>query len=172
MPDQLNEQAPAGELFNTPVAFQHGDKTYQSRKLTTAEIDEFCAWLERQAVSKAWYGSADLPPEGREAAMRAANAMAAAGAYRVGGEGYLEAMRQPAAGAYLLYLGLRNEHPDLTLDDCNAMFLAKAEERWRDALRGLDPGNGSGGRGRSSGPSKASSPGSPKKASRRKPRAV
>lgn len=158
---------PPGELFNTPVEFEYKGVRYKSRRLELAEIDEFCLWLERQATEKAWYGSANLPPEARQEVLRVSGVNLGSQCFRVGGEGYLKALSQPAAGAYLLYLGLRKEHPELTADDCTAMYFAEYDRRARDALEVLGRPNSSGGRGASSGPSKASSRGSRKKGSRR-----
>ncbi len=164
------DTADPAELLNLPVEFPHDGKTYKSRRLDIAEIAEFCSWLEQKATEKAWYGTANLPPEARSAVLEANAVTLGSGSFRVGGSGYLHALTQPEPGAYLLYLGLRNEHPDLTLDDCAAMFLAKYEERVRDALRGLGSPNSSGGRKGSSGPWKASSRSSKKKASRSRKR--
>lgn len=170
MSDPPDPTPSPAELLNIPVAFTHGDKTYKSRQLDLGEIGEFCAWLEQQAVTRSWFSSKELPDEARMAVMDSVNRQVGVGAFRVGGIGYLQALTQPECGAYLLYLGLRNEHPDLTQDDCTTMFLAEYERRAKDALRSLGHPNASGGRKGSSGPSKASSPSARKKASRRRKR--
>ena len=158
------------ELLALPVEFEHGGKKYKSRRLDLAGVGEFCAWLERQSLEKAWFGSANLSPDARESVLKAANENVAAGVFQVGGSGYLKALTQAAPGAYLLYLGLRDEYPELTLDDCTTMFLAEYDRRARDALEGLGHPNSSGDREASSGPPSKSSPSSRKKASRRRKR--
>ena len=162
---------PPGELFNTPVEFEYKGTRYKSRQLTNDEIGEFCSWLEQQALEKAWLRSSNLPAEAREAIVGTVTGKIAGGAYRVGGPVFLDVTwDNPTveAGAYQLYLTLRNEHPDLTLDDCVEMHYARSVERARENIRrGLHLGNSSGGRGASSGPSKVSSRSSRKKGSGR-----
>ena len=164
----MSEPDDPAALLNVPVEFLHGGKAYKSRKLDLLGVAKFCSWLEQRATEAAWRTSADLPAGGREAVLAAANQDIAAGVYRPGGAGYMKALAQPEAGAQLLYLSLQEDHPDLTPAECQEMFLAKLDERARDALRAVgDSPKGSGGRKASSGPSGASSRSSKKKASRR-----
>lgn len=170
----MTDDPTAADLFNTPAEFDFKGVRYAARKLTTAEIGEFSAWLESRAVEAAWQRSENLPAAARDAIVKAAVAGIAAGVYQPGGQVFLDVtLFNPtaAAGAYQLYLTLRNEHPDLTLDDCGEMYMAEAARRAVENLRrGAADSKPSGDRKGSSGPPGKSSRSSRKKGSGRKKR--
>jgi hypothetical protein len=175
MSDEQGDPSPTpADLFNTPVEFDFKGTKYRGRKLTNDEIGEFCTWLEGRAMEAAWLRSENLPAAARDVILKAAIASIAAGMYQTGGQVFLDVtLFNPtaAAGAYQLYLTLRNEHPDLTLDDCSEMYMAEASRRAVENLRrGTLDSKPSGGRKGSSGPSGKSSRSSRKKGSGRKKR--
>lgn len=112
------------KLLNQPETIEFEGKAFKLRELTVAQRATYSQWLKDRALSAVEL-AARTAPEHVAAEQRAGwRQDCAAGVYDFGGPVFSAALRTHAGQVKALHLSLSADHPDLTEDYAEKMWLA------------------------------------------------
>jgi hypothetical protein len=123
--DEIKEYIPTlADLFNIPNEFEFEGKIYKITELSQARQGQFSSWLKRNARQE--IENDTLTTDEQKAKYRKElNDAIAAREYEYNSELAIRCCRTPEGAAYLLWLGLQDEHPEIEEHEARAMFFKK-----------------------------------------------
>lgn len=117
------------DFHNAPHEIEYvdgaGEKTVYRLKPELSRGQEilFSRWLEKRARADAFRAAEEMPSDAADRYMERCQRQIAAGVYEWGSLASVEASRTPAGQKYIIYLMLLDEHPDMTEELAERIYL-------------------------------------------------